>query len=47
LRSVAIWILESGTARLLDLLRQPPGFAVALNAQRTRHNQSVFPGRVF
>jgi hypothetical protein len=34
-------MLESGTARLLDLFRQIPRVTVALNAQRPRHHQRI------
>jgi hypothetical protein len=31
-RKMSLWILDSGTASLLDLFRQPPSFDVALNS---------------
>ena len=38
---MSVWILESGTARLLDLLSQLPGLAVTLNPQTVRDRQRV------
>lgn len=35
-----------GTARLFDLLGQQPGLAIALDAQRARHDQGVLGRRL-
>lgn len=44
--AMSIWILDSGTAGLLDLFRKMAGRAIALNAQGPRNGKRIFGCRI-